>query len=435
MKRIGYIIEEIVECDNLNNSFDQVVCGTARKESKEGKWLIANREKFLLSVRRQILSQHIILHGWHERIIFEANKERHIQVFCMKDRILINAVMTVVDKYLKRRFIRTTSSSIKGRGMHDLKAYIERDIQDDPDNMRYFYKMDIRRFYDNIPQKLVHDCLCRIFKDQRLVEILDGFIYLMPQGLSMGMRSSQGFGNLILSVILDHKMKDKYGSKHYYRYCDDVLIGCATKEECWKARKICHNIIESSEMKIKPNESIFPIECGIDMLGYVIYKNHSRIRKRVKKNFARKIKRVKSRKRREKLIGSFYGLAKHSDTRNLLRLLLNKNEMKKFSELNICCKDKNGKKTFDAENVSLSNLEGKEIIVLDYENDISTKFGRSKTVVLFKYNDDSKDEFKFFTAGQFIKNALEQASEENEIPFIATIVKTNKKGSSSFKFA
>lgn len=109
--------------------------------------------------------------------------------------------------------------------------------------------------------------------------------------------------------------------------------------------------------------------------------------------------------------------------------------MKKFSELNICYKNKNGKKTFDTDVVSLSDLNGKEIIVLDYENGIPTKFGKDKTVVLFKYNNGSNDEFKFFTAGQFIKNALEQASEENEIPFIATIIKTNKKGSSSFKFA
>lgn len=434
MKRIGYIIEEIVDWNNLNDSFDQVVHGKERKESREGKWLMRNRDKFLLGIKRQILSQHIILHGWHERTIFEANKERHIQIFCMKDRILINAIMSVVDKYLKRRFIRTTSSSIKGRGMHDLKDCIKRDIRNDPDNMRYFYKMDIRKFYDNIPQKLVHDCLCRIFKDEQLIEILDGFIYLMPHGLSMGMRSSQGFGNLILSVILDHEMKDKYRYKHYYRYCDDVLIGCPTKIECWKARKLCHKIIESNGMNIKKNESIFPVENGIDMLGYVIYKNHSRIRKRVKKNFAKKIKRVKSRKRREELIGSFYGISKHSNTRHLLRLLLNKNEMKKFSELNISYKDKNGKKKFDCDTVSLSSLEGEEIVVLDYENDIPTKYGKGKTVVLFKYNDGTSEEHKFFTAGSFIKDALEQASSANEIPFIATISKSNNNRSSSYKF-
>ena len=93
------------------------------------------------------------------------------------------------------------------------------------------------------------------------------------------------------------------------------------------------------------------------MLGYVIYKNYSKLRKRTKKRFAIKIKRIKSRKRRGALVSSFYGMAKHSDTRNLLRLLLNKNEMKRFSDLNICFRDKNGKKKFDAETVSLSDLD------------------------------------------------------------------------------
>ena len=251
MKRIGYVIEEIITYENLNNSFDQVVRGSKRKNSKEGKWLIANRNKFLELVKRQISTQTIILHGWHERTIIEANKERRIQIFCMKDRIIINAIMTIVDKHLRKRFIRTTSSSIKERGMHELKKYIEKDIRNDPEHMRFFYKFDIKKFYNKVPQQLVIECLRKVFKDKRLLNILEAFVKIIPSGLSMGMRSSQAFGNLLLSYILDHKLKDFYRFKHYYRYCDDGLLGFATKEECWNARNICHSLLVGTGLEMK----------------------------------------------------------------------------------------------------------------------------------------------------------------------------------------
>lgn len=56
MKREGFIIEEIIEQSNLEQSFDTVVRGTARKEMYEGKWLIEHREEFLAIVKQEILS-------------------------------------------------------------------------------------------------------------------------------------------------------------------------------------------------------------------------------------------------------------------------------------------------------------------------------------------------------------------------------------------
>lgn len=40
-------------------------------------------------------------------------KVRIVQAVSLEDRIVLNAVMNVVDRHLKVRFIRTTSASIK----------------------------------------------------------------------------------------------------------------------------------------------------------------------------------------------------------------------------------------------------------------------------------------------------------------------------------
>lgn len=51
-----------------------------------------------------------------------------------------------------------------------------------------------------------------------------------------------------------------------------------------------------NRLGIKPNERVFPVEEGIDFLGYVIRPDYVRLRKRIKQKFARKMHEVKSRK-------------------------------------------------------------------------------------------------------------------------------------------
>ena len=86
----------------------------------------------------------------------------------------------------------------------------------------------------------------------------------------MDCTSSQGAGNLLLSVFLDHYLKDKYGVRYYYRYCDDGLVLGKTKAELWKIRDVIHRQMGKIDLEIKPNERVFPVEEGIDFLGYVI---------------------------------------------------------------------------------------------------------------------------------------------------------------------
>lgn len=278
MKREGYIIEEIVEQSNLEQSFDTVLRGTFRKQLREGKWLLRNREKFLAKLKREIVDGTLTISHFHPKIVHEGNKWRNIQVFPMTERIAVNAVMTVVDRHLRRRFIRTTSASIKGRGMHELKDYISCDLRDDPKGMRYIYKFDIRKFYETVEQDFLMYCVRRIFKDKRLIAILERFVRLLPQGVSMGLRASQGLCNLLLSVFLDHYLKDRYGIKHYYRYCDDGVIGSGSKLYLWSARGIVHNQVEFIGQEIKHNDRVFPVETGLDFLGYVIFPDHTRLR-------------------------------------------------------------------------------------------------------------------------------------------------------------
>ena len=433
MHRIGYVIEEIIEPSNMEASFDRVLRGTKRKRSREGRYLLAHREEVIAELSRKISDGTFRVTGYREREVFEGGKLRRIQVLNMKNRIAAHAVMAVVDKHLKRRFIRTTSASIKGRGVHDLLAYIRRDMKDDPDNTRYCYKFDITKFYESIKPDFIMYCVGRIFKDKKLISILEGFVHMMPKGISIGLRSSQGLGNLLLSVFLDHYLKDRYGVRHFYRYCDDGVVLGKTKAELWKIRDAVHERITLVDLKIKENERVFPVGEGIDFLGYVIYEaDYVRIRKRVKKNFARKLHEVKSRRRRRELVASFYGMAKHADCNMLFKKLTGKN-MRSFKDLNVSYKPEDGKKRFPGTVVSIRELVNLPIVVKDFETGIKTEQGEDRCIVSIEQNGESK---KFFTNSEEMKNILAQVREmPDDFPFETTIkTETFGKGRTKYVF-
>lgn len=180
MRREGYIIEEIVDYGNMSDSFDTVLRGTKRKRSRQGRWLLAHRDEVIRELSNRIAAGTFTVKDYREREIIEGGKLRKIQILSMYDRIGVHAVMNVVDRHMRRRFIRTTSASIKERGMHDLLSYIRRDLKEDPEGTRYCYKFDISKFYDNVKPDFVMYCVKRIFKDKRLIALLDGFVRMMP---------------------------------------------------------------------------------------------------------------------------------------------------------------------------------------------------------------------------------------------------------------
>ena len=102
----------------MEASFRQVLRGSKRKRSRQGGYLLAHKPEVLEELAAQIASGTFRVKDYREREIIEGGKLRRIQVIPMKDRIAVHAIMAVVDRHLRKRFIRTTSASIKRRGMH-----------------------------------------------------------------------------------------------------------------------------------------------------------------------------------------------------------------------------------------------------------------------------------------------------------------------------
>lgn len=418
MRRDGNIIQEIVEYGNMSDSFDQVLRGTVRKQCREGKELLAHREEVIANLQREIADGTFTVTEYRERDIYEYGKHRRLQIVAMERRIGCNAIMNVVDKHLHARYIRTSGASIKKRGTHDMMLQVSRVLKDNP-RIRYAYQYDIRHFYDNVDHQVAKDAFAHVFKDKILLKILGSLIDMLETGISFGLRISQATGNLILSIHLDHHLKDEMGVKHDFRYCDDGLVLAESKAELWLIRDAIHEMLETIGLEIKPNERVFPVSEGIDFVGYKIYPDHVLLRKRIKKKFAAKIKKIKSRKRRHELIASFWGMTKHADCANLNNKLIGVETMKSFKDLKVTYQPANGQKYFPGDTISIRDLVNLQIIVHDFQLGVKTREGEDRCVVSIEMGGQMK---KFITNSDEMKNVLSQIGEmQDGFPFETTI--------------
>lgn len=450
------LIEEIVSDRNMYDSYDYVIShlDTAQQRAKyapdkvpkeeyefdspkkyqqyleEQERVSRVREHIVRTLQEEIRTGQFRIspHDVRTLVVKDGPKKREVQAPRVPKRVGCNSIMVVVEKYTYPSLIHNTGASIKGRGMHWMHHIIEDDIKAYPEKFVYYYKNDISHYYDSIDQVKMQEVIRKYISDPLLLPILDNFITLMPEGLSKGLRSSQTFGNLFISPV-HHKMLEiaetytvtnEEGEEEkrflYYNYCDDTAFASDDKKKLWKMRDVYVAEMEKLGLRVKENEAVRPLSEGFDMCGYVHYSTHSLLRKRIKQNAARKLARIRSRRRRQEVIGAFKGMACHADCKNLYRKLTHK-EMKKFSEMGIVYTPADGKKRFPGKVMRLSALQNKTIEIHDYESELTTTHGDGRYLVSFR--DATTGEWgKFFTSSEEMKDILDQISDiEDGFPF------------------
>lgn len=421
---------EIASRKNIEEAFDYVV---SHLECAEQRRKYYPQKQHLCDMLQEELSSGTFrIREFKEMVVTDGPKIRTVQAPRVYGRIGCHAVMVIIEKYTYPSLIKNTAASIKDRGMHWLHHIVEDDIRNFPEFTKYFYQCDIYHFYDSICQDKMKHLIREYISDPILLPILDNFIELLPNGLSKGLRSSQCFANLFLSKI-DHimtsmvescELENNDGSFEirplYYRYCDDIVMFSESKKELWRLRDRLVSQIEQSGLKIKANETVKPLECGLDFLGYVHYPRHSLLRKRTKQKAARHLAKVKSKKRRQAIIGSFKGMACHADCKNLYYKLTGE-KMRKFNEMGIKYIPLDGKKRFPGNMTRLASLQNIVIEIHDYEKNIKTSQGDGRYLVSYRES-QTGTWGKFFTASEELKSILDQIDEINGFPFETMIV-------------
>ena len=436
---VSNLIQEIISDENMSESFDYVINHLEHKSQRE-KYR-QKKERYIRVAKKRIGdgSYRIRREGIKEIEVDDGNKRRRVQVTTVFDRFCCHSVMVVVEAYCYPSLITNAAASVKNRGTHWLHARIEQDINAVPDMCASYCQTDGTKFYDNIDQEIMKDVLRQYISDFLLLPILFDFVTLLEKGLSKGLRSSQVFANLYMTRI-DYIMTmeaEKYVLEHddgteelrvlYYRYMDDAYWFGPDHKTCWRLFSIYNAECAKQHVIVKHNYAVRPLSEGFDALGYEMFPTapgvgkktgkwcYSRVRKRIKVKFARRMARVKSRSRRQKLIAAFNGVANHADARHLQRILIPKKYMATLSELGLpAYVPKDGKKRFSCQQKRFGEIVNRPIIVLDFETGVKTQNGL-RTLVLFHFEGETT-EYKFFTASEEMTFNLQAMKDRNMFP-------------------
>jgi RNA-directed DNA polymerase len=316
MKRLNNLHPQVYSIENLMLADKKARKGKLRQYGV--KLFDKNREAYFLQLHKMLKNKTYKTSAYTTFTINDPKEREVFRLPYFPDRITHHAVMNIMENIFTSVFTADTYSCIKGRGIHGAHKKIKKVLRDVP-GTQYCLKLDIKKFYPNIDHDILKKLLRRKIKDQDLLWLLDEIIDSAP-GLPIGNYLSQYFANFYLAYF-DHWIKEEKRVRYFFRYADDLVIFGSTKEEL---HQLLHDmriyLHEQLKLSIKDNYQIFPVHArGVDFIGYVYKHTHVRLRKNIKKSFARMI----ARNNNPASIASYYGWAVHANCSNLLKKLLN----------------------------------------------------------------------------------------------------------------
>lgn len=320
MKRYGNLYEKIYDLDNIRLAHLNARRG--KRHYDEVKTVDANLEFYLQKIQDMLRDKTFQNGKYH---IFKRNfdgKEREIfKLPYFPDRIIHHCIMQILEPIWRKTLVRDTYSSIKGRGLHDGVKRMKAALQD-REGTRYCLKLDVKKFYPSVDHTVLKQTVRRKIKCQDTLWLLDEIID-STSGIPIGNYLSQYFGNIYLSG-LDHLIKERFQVKHYFRYCDDIVILSGTKEELHNILQAIRDYCKTLVLSVKENHQIFPTDTrGIDFLGYRFFHDFTLLRKSIAMSFKKKISLIRKRwstMAKSKVVNgvmSYYGWIKHGDCKRL----------------------------------------------------------------------------------------------------------------------
>jgi RNA-directed DNA polymerase len=276
-------------------------------------------------------------------------KSRLISAAPFRDRVVHHALCQIIEPLFERRFIHDSYACRVGKGTH---AALDR-AQQYARRYAYVLKCDLEQFFPSIDHAILQAQLARVIGDEDVLwlasRILAGgaevhrgdcapryfpgddlFAATRPRGLPIGNLTSQFWANVYLNP-LDHFIKRDLACAAYVRYVDDLLLFGREKPLLHAWKKAIIEYAAALRMMLHESESVvFPVRTGIPFLGWRVYPDHRRLKRRNGLAFQRRFARLLAdltagRVTWEDLHASVNGWiahAAHGDTWGLRRALL-----------------------------------------------------------------------------------------------------------------
>ena len=332
MKTYKNLYEKIISEENLKKAFFKAAKG--KRKRKDIQRILDNVDEHV-AILRGILEREDFRPAHHKPIQindgFKMKKRHIIKPYYKYEQVVHHAIIQVLaptdkeiaqdhslKKVINRGAYEFTCGSVKGRGAHYGKRYIERWIRNDRKNTKYVLKIDVRHFFESIPHDRLKEKLRKVIADEKTLRLLDLIIDAVPTGLPLGYYTSQWLANFYLQD-LDHFIKQEIwepekekkiqqyaarmkrkgredfvipdylcGVKYMVRYMDDIVCFGANKRELKTALERIESYCSGKlGLEIKKNKQIFLLSKEIPLTEKELAE-----RKREKKSIKKKVKEI-----------------------------------------------------------------------------------------------------------------------------------------------
>jgi RNA-directed DNA polymerase len=307
-----------------------------------------NLEDELLRLQDELAAQTYRPGAYHSFYIRDP-KHRLISAAPFRDRVTHHALCNVIEPIFERTFIGDSYANQVGKGTHRAldrgQAFARR--------YRYVLQCDVEQFFPSVDLALLRSILARKIADPDVLwladRIMDGgagvlaneyqmiyfsgddlFAVNRPRGLPIGNLTSQFWANVYLNE-LDQFVKRQLHCPAYVRYVDDFLLFADDKHQLWTWKSVIRERLAGLRLTLHAREStVYPVATGIPFLGFRVYPDHRRLKRRNGVAFARRLRAWRAEVTKGKLrvadlsprVQGWVAHAAHGDTWRLRRALL-----------------------------------------------------------------------------------------------------------------
>lgn len=336
-KTFNNLFEKIVDEDNLYKAYQKVLRGKNKYSIDAIKF--AENETYNLRLLRDDLINKAYKHGGYSSFYVYEPKERLIYAPTFRDKIVQIAVNNVLKEIYFKSFIFDSYGSIDNKGTHKCVERISHFMRKAKwlyGDSAYILKLDIKKFFYSIDRDILKSLFRKKIKCKDTLWLLDLIVdtasKIDEKGLPLGNTLSQLSSNIYLNEI-DQYVKRVLGIKFYIRYMDDMILIVKNKDTAKDLLKKLERFAkEKLNLNLNKNKSkIFPIEQGVNSIGFKIFITHRLLRDSCRKKIKRKIKAIPNILKKgvkaikiEQILNSWLGHAMKGNSFNFINKLLNK---------------------------------------------------------------------------------------------------------------
>ncbi len=325
MKRKNNLYQKIISLENLHAA--DALARKGKRHQYGVRVHLKNQDRNIHDLHESLLKMEFRTSAYTTFKVYEPKERLVFRLPYYPDRIVHHAIMNVLEPIFTALFTNDSYSCIKGKGIHKASRNLKKSLRD-VEGTRYCLKLDIRKFYPSIDHDILKSQLRSRFKDWKLLAMLDEIID-SAEGIPIGNYLSQYFANFYLTGF-DRFVKEALRARYYFRYADDILLLAGSKEELHRNfSEIREYLSQRLKLEIRDNYQVFPVASrGIDFVGYVHFHTHTRLRKSIKKRFARAL----GKNPKKETVAAYWGWAKHADTKHLIKKILPDEQFQRFRD-------------------------------------------------------------------------------------------------------